>query len=947
MANFSLNVKVNGVEQSVSTIGQLEEALNATREELKGIEIGSESFKELTTQARVLQGELENTFEKATNFNGQLDNITQSVGRLGSTIASGFAVATAAFGLFAGESEDLTQAQIKAQQALAIAFGATTIATNAARLSQDLKNVVDALGLNLSRAKTAATIVNTGATTANAAAQTANAAATTAATVATRGFTAALAANPIGLVLVGLTALVGLFFAFGDSAEEAAEETDNYTDSLERTNSAIDRNIEVLREQYRVQIELAKLRGEDTKALQLETQALEDELSIRKAQLDRAISDVENYVIRKTNLLDSLAAKEEDITDQFNTVAIDATYVAQTKILEIETGFNDLRAEADAAEFARKKKEFLSNTEQLVSILDGFLKYDPENTALKSLIDNYRNLTKEITKLENDVTIKQEQELQKRREAYKKAYDKIVEDTKKSLKELNDLEKGYTEELTKLQLEQAKNKEALVNNELRLETEKVNAIFDLRQKEIDEFFGPKSKKGIELTNQLEKEKSETITALEFLFNKRRELAVKEDNAAKAEADALEAKLVNISKILDSEIAFGDQNTLDRKETLYARILELESNALAFEIQNNELSVQDFEKTKDKILQLTKESLKIRQQVELDEARAAQERDLKNLEENLKKEFGAEKEFKEILGKFKRNQDEELKIKEAEINEKYRQENELAEKQSADDIFAYKIQKLQEYSQLVGQFLNTGLELASAINDLNRAQDEANLITLRENLAAQGEAYNAAYEQELESLNNKFQSGQISQEAYNNSITQLNAKLNANIQGLNDKQAKAELDAKKKAFESDKKLKIAQAIISGAQGAVSAFTGAMQLGPIAGPIVGAILAAAVGVTTGIQVAAIKATKFDSGASIPSASTGGGVGGVGGAAAIADATGGGFTGFNDTLTGTPTGGAGQNPGVNISDSMNQRVYVVESDITNTQNRVQVLENGASFG
>lgn len=74
---------------------------------------------------------------------------------------------------------------------------------------------------------------------------------------------------------------------------------------------------------------------------------------------------------------------------------------------------------------------------------------------------------------------------------------------------------------------------------------------------------------------------------------------------------------------------------------------------------------------------------------------------------------------------------------------------------------------------------------------------------------------------------------------------------------------SETEIKKKAFEQDKKLKIAQAVISTIAGAVAAFAGAMSLGPIAGPIVGALEAAAVVAAGALQVASIEATTFDAG------------------------------------------------------------------------------------
>lgn len=61
------------------------------------------------------------------------------------------------------------------------------------------------------------------------------------------------------------------------------------------------------------------------------------------------------------------------------------------------------------------------------------------------------------------------------------------------------------------------------------------------------------------------------------------------------------------------------------------------------------------------------------------------------------------------------------------------------------------------------------------------------------------------------------------------------------------------------FEEQKKYRSAGATIDTLQGMVSAFAGAMQLGPIAGPIIGGLLAAAVGVLGFTNVAKIKQSQ----------------------------------------------------------------------------------------
>lgn len=71
--------------------------------------------------------------------------------------------------------------------------------------------------------------------------------------------------------------------------------------------------------------------------------------------------------------------------------------------------------------------------------------------------------------------------------------------------------------------------------------------------------------------------------------------------------------------------------------------------------------------------------------------------------------------------------------------------------------------------------------------------------------------------------------------------------------------------KRKQFEKDKKMKIAQAIIGGLQGAISAYTSLAMI-PFVGPVLGAAAAAAVLSMTSDNVAAIKATSYQGGGGV---------------------------------------------------------------------------------
>ena len=129
--------------------------------------------------------------------------------------------------------------------------------------------------------------------------------------------------------------------------------------------------------------------------------------------------------------------------------------------------------------------------------------------------------------------------------------------------------------------------------------------------------------------------------------------------------------------------------------------------------------------------------------------------------------------------------------------------------------------------------------------------------------------------------------------------------------------------RKESFEREKKLNIAMALVNGAQAQMSilAQTPKADFG-----VATAIAMVAAAATTISQIAAIKSTTYQGGGSTatsPSAEvSAGGAGNAGGGAAIAPVS------NTSTILG------------------NQQVFVTETDITDTQNNVSVIEESATF-
>lgn len=140
---------------------------------------------------------------------------------------------------------------------------------------------------------------------------------------------------------------------------------------------------------------------------------------------------------------------------------------------------------------------------------------------------------------------------------------------------------------------------------------------------------------------------------------------------------------------------------------------------------------------------------------------------------------------------------------------------------------------------------------------------------------------------------------------------------------------AEQDAStKEGFEQQKKFQVAGATMSMLAGIASAWASSMKLGPIAGPIMGSILSAFMLATGIMQINKIKATQFNGNGSVSSAGATPNTSAVNSVIAPVQ--------YTQDVQGASIEGA-------IKDS---KVYVTETDITNTQNKVSVTENEARF-
>jgi hypothetical protein len=152
---------------------------------------------------------------------------------------------------------------------------------------------------------------------------------------------------------------------------------------------------------------------------------------------------------------------------------------------------------------------------------------------------------------------------------------------------------------------------------------------------------------------------------------------------------------------------------------------------------------------------------------------------------------------------------------------------------------------------INSLANSAQTILTAINDFNQAKADESIKVNEQALQTQLGALDVAREAELN------QEGLTADQKIAIENKYKKQKYDLELAEYNSSTA-----IKKKAFEQDKKMKVAMAIISTITGAISAFTGMLSI-PIYGIALGVIAAAAVVAAGALNIAKIQNTTFDAG------------------------------------------------------------------------------------
>lgn len=836
----SINSQLKELDATVGNhqreVGNYKLALKNLKEELLSLEEGTEEYNQKLAQAAEIAQRMQDVNEfvaaSAQDLGDHLSNVTGvAAGMVGM-----FQTVQASLNLIGVESESVGKMLVTMQNLMAITQGLTTIEgaiDKYKRLNNTIKGltIVQNLFNTSKKASATATSADAAASTADAAAKGAQATATSTATAAQWSLNAAIAANPLGALLMAITAvvtavvsLVSWYSEATDVSEDLADANDRLTDSLAEQNREIDYNIRMMEAQGKTRKEALQSSLKDYKK-QYED-AYNTYLDMYKKAAAHGgglfgspISDDEQAE------LDKAYKTYTDQVEKYNDVIRDIKIESAREATEATRRADEERTR-NAQKAAQKRLETAKQEAEKAKTLRE--KYTIElNRTLNAV---YEFGLDEHSKQRKDIIDDINARLREQKAAYEQgaiSYKEMSEYYVALRMELNG-------KLQELELKHAR-------SEVQLVKESLNDQIVEYKRNRDRII-----RMVVATEESAKKAYENLPI---------------GSTAKAKVEAEEAMLATLKKTYTEQLALLQAQDTKEREAIQAQItiLEERENTMGLLKEEKELLTE----LKDQLSMVGAESIGVTaklNEVNVEMSKIGTEKVVVNLE-------------------YVRDSFQQLKDVWTDLND-------------ISDAFS------AEWGEFFDSIIN-GVDLAiTSLREMNSVVKSNASET--EKAAAKWKGY-----------------GQMAAAGLT---------VAANLMGaLADEQDKTTEEG----FERSKKFQIAQAVMSTLAGIASAWASSMQLGPIAGPIMGAILSAMMATMGGIQIANIKKQKFD----------GGGSENVSGSSTPTLSA----LQMMDTGVQATTSIEGASYESQVTDT---KVYVVESDITKTQNDVRTAVGEATY-
>jgi hypothetical protein len=925
--NINLNSKqaqgnLDNLTGSINSAGgsaaSLRLELRKTITELQNLEPGSARFRELSLRAGELRDQIADTNAVVGQLAGNVaERLTRGISGVVSVGVAGFQTIAASAALFGAESEELTQTLVKLNALMNLSQAIETFAG----LDQKIVEIRAAFQ-SLTTSTVAQTVATEGQAVAN-----------VAATTTTTALGVAMKALPIIAIVAGLGTLVYGLYQYATANSEATQkekEAAKQREILEKRTKALEK----AQDEDRKQVAASSVEYFNLIQRLKETNA-------GSKERDKLIKQINTeYGTTLQNLKDETAFQSQLNLSVKEYIALQVLKVKQesNKKNEEKAINNLVKAQQNLNKF---QKEYAGMTEKEISdydirnygvsvYRDTLIKLNGELDNAQKRAENYAitngKLQKEIDKLQvdfPDLTNKTKDNTNSTKDATDAA-DKYA-DALEKIKEELDRQQAAEEGLKQIKDERTSRTSAQISEELKLIQD-----FDKQQEELIKVATNREIEALD-----EKFKQGLVNEEEY---KKGRIEIQEgglNNLLQVETDLLNGKRLLLAEDLEN---VKDKYELEGQITQQAikqiqdetRLLDIQFQK-AQELDAIENSTLTEEKKQEAILAVKKKYLD--EEVKLIEQSGQNQIDALGLqkEKQLSDEQLTADQRKQIEEKYNQDVLQISQTTQSQIQDAINGTKDV--QKTATEEFQDQIEKIQEYLDLITGLYNQFSDTVSMISQSRTKQREAEIEGL--------------YAFEREALENQLAEGLVSREQYDNKLLE-----------LDQQREQEQLAIARKEFETNKKLNMANAVINGAQAVLQALASSP-------PPLSFILAALVGGLAAVQFGVISSEEF-------TAAGGGIVPGTGSGmidsvpAMLAP----GETVINaqssamypELLNQVNMAGGGISlkpdlPAVNKSNGDTRvfgdnkvdkpiRAYVVETDVTDTQKRVDRIKRSAEF-
>ena len=612
----------------------------------------TEEFKTLQTEAIKMRRTIVDVDETVDAFAQKGARLQGFIG-IAQGIAGGFAVAQSAAALFGSENENLEKSIAGVANVIGVLSGLEALSTSIKQknvIIDGIQNGIRLLTIKLVGQETVA--------------KAAAAATTGTATLAQKALNLAMAANPVGLLIVGITALISALVLFGDETEDNKGKQEQMNAEFERTiqlqQDLIDRTAAV--SDYNIQ--RAELEGKSIKEIaDLRLKAIEDE--------ERGIQDLYDLTIVEIKRLSKSKdaedkAEAERLKKQNNELkkklSIDETFMnsfekrrelVRIKYIKDEKDAQDKIREENKKTAEQRKKELEEFKKQQAEYKKAFEQNAKEREKLESeLIFELKNLRstefqKSYLQLQDNINKEADLLKEKAKEDIKLNNDalakKLISD-KEYLDKKAEIDANYMELSFLLRLKSEKEFQDLIDKNGKELTDITNANlteqFNQQMNALDkelELRKASIKKEKELNKELSSDKKRTleqeVSDLEKQVNAQNDLVIKRET----ERAGYLSKINEARSTEERELYQGIINDIDALQVKTKQEIDTNGNLLNSKKEQltlNEKLYGDEKKQKEELDKLDTDIFSKKKKLAEDFRKVA--------EKNLKEEYEFQK-----------------------------------------------------------------------------------------------------------------------------------------------------------------------------------------------------------------------------------------------------------------------------------------------------------------